>query len=392
MGGGAGGFFRDLRYALSIAFLYFGIFALIAICVWIGPPWAVALGFVIVGMFALWGLRRRKRVFSANLAVHPDVSDISPNLGRIMADLYQRAGVRPQDYPLYDFRTGAGADKSTAAFGNMAETPSAAVMDLGRPVLAVSAPLLALMDDEEERAVLAHEFVHLTEKHVYWCYIHGLFAGVVTWAGSLIQMAWFFSASAVAVGVSLAVGAAMWFYLRNFSADGFYLHDKPAVPDEIYKMRKKRSQIRIWARAVFTSALVMAMFNPPYLVIYAAVWALRWSAAIITRGVSRVTEYRADAGIVALGASPLSLMTALRKLSILQERALGAAAAQRGAGWRWRLLGTHPSLPHRLRHLSAVARRQGIAASEIKAAATDPIVIGEEHNYPLWLIQRMQAQ
>jgi len=391
MAGGAGGFFRDLRYALSIALLYFGIFALMAICARIGPTWAVALSFVFVGAWAMWGLRQRKRIFTSSLSVHPDVSDISPNLGRIMADLYARAGVNPADYPLYDFRTGEGAAKTATPFADMAEMPSAAVLDLGRSVLAVSAPLLALMDDEEERAVLAHEFVHLTEGHLYWRYIHNLFTAVTMWSCSLIQLSWFFSASSAAVVTAMSTGAGMWFLLRSFGADARVLQDKPAVPDDLYRQRKRRADGRIMSRAFFTGAVVMTIFNPPYLAIYVFTFCMRWVTAVITRGVSRVNEYRADAGIVALGASPLSLMTALRKLRILEERALGASALPQRS-WRWRLLGTHPNLKQRLRNLSAVARRLGVPEADIRIAATGPLHVGEEHRYPLWLVQRMQAQ
>ncbi|MDP2205244.1 MAG: M48 family metalloprotease [Alphaproteobacteria bacterium] len=390
---GAGGFFRDLRYILSIACLYFGIFAQLAICVWADPSWAVALGIVIVAISAMWALRSRKRLFVKNLSVHPDVSDISPNLGRIMADLYRRAGVRAQDYPLYDFRTAEGAEKTATPFGTEAAIPSAAVLNLGRSVLAVSVPLLALMDDEEERAVLAHEFIHLIEAHLYWRYIHNLFAGVVYWACVMIQMLWFFSASGGAIATSLAMGVAMWFILRNFSGDGFIIHHNPGMPDDVYLLRKANAASRIWRRTLLTASVIMAFFNPLYLAVYVFSLSMHWLAATITRAVSRVNEYRADAEVVTLGASPLSLMTALRKLRLLEERALGAAVVtKRQDSWRARLLGTHPSLKHRLRNLSAVARRQGIPAGEIKAAATGPIVIGEEHNYPLWLIQRMQAQ
>lgn len=391
MAGGAGGFFRDLHYALSIALLYFGIFALIAICFWIGPPWAVALGFVVIGLAALWGLSVRKLVANRKLSVHPDVSDISPNLGRIMAELYARAGVRPEDYPLYDFRTTEEAAKAVSPFGDLAAVPYAAVVDLGRPALAVSAPLLALMDDEEERAVLAHEFVHLIEGHLYWRYIHNLFAGVLSLSCSLIHVFWFFSASSAAVVVSIGVGLLMWFFLHIFSADGRFLEDKPAAADDIYRRRAKQARERIWLRVFLVVVLVMGAFNPPYLVIVAVTSVMRWVGSVMTRAVSRVVEYRADAGIVALGASPLSLITALRKLRILEERALGNVAVPQ-SGWRQRLLGTHPSLSHRLRHLSAVARREGIPVAEIKAAAKGPIVVGEEHRYPLWLVQRMQAQ
>lgn len=387
---------REVLYALRVSVYYFGILGLMAAVWHVAPPWVLALALVVVFGSAMLELGRRSKIFKNRLAVHPDTSDISPNLGKIMADLYARAGLNPADYPLYDFRregaapAAAGAKSATTMEG-MAELPTAAVLDLGRPVLAVSAPLLALMDDEEERAVLAHEFVHLRESHVYWRYVLQLFSSVVSWMLTLLCFVVFCAAGWQAAGIALAAGAVAWYAMRALQLPLPYAGKKQSQ----LSMAEKAEQNALWRRRTHAGTIaavaVMTFYNPAYLALHLASWALRVLMGVIVRGLSRTNEYRADAGIVTLGANPLSLMTALRKLDLLETRARGGAVQTRGR-WRYYLFATHPVLAQRLGALRRVAVRAGFGAAEIRVAAEGPLDVAEEHQYPLWLVQSMQAQ
>jgi len=389
---------RELVYALRVAVYYFGICGLLAACWYLAPPWVLPAALVIVCGSAMIDLGRRSRIFKSRLAVHPETSDISPNLGSIMADLYARAGLHPADYPLYDFRAQSGASvaddqKSATNMNGMAELPTAAVLELGRPVLAVSAPLLALMDDEEERAVLAHEFVHLTESHVYWRYALQLLSAVTGWMINLLRLVIFCAAGSKAVAVAAGAGLLGWLVMRTIQTPVPY-EGKKQSELSVHEKSYQRSLLQRRTRAAMICAIaVMAFYYPPYLAVHAAGWCLIVLMTVIVTGLSRTNEYRADAGIVGLGASPLSLMTALRKLDLLEGRARGTAHSRNKHGsWMQRLFGTHPALGLRLAGLARVARRAGFAEEQIRAAAEGPLTVDESHRYPLWLVQSMQAR
>jgi len=388
---------REVVYALRVAVYYFGICGLLAACWHVMPPWALPGALVIVCGASMLDLRRRSRIFKSRLAVHPDTSDISPNLGKIMADLYARAGLNPADYPLYDFRAQSAAavpdsHKSPTNMNGMAEIPTAAVLELGRPVLAVSAPLLALMDDEEERAVLAHEFVHLIESHVYWRYALQLLSSVAVWMLYLLQIAVFCAAGSKPAALALGAGVIGFLAMRALQTPLPFADKKQSdlsVHEKAYERLLLKRRLRI---AMICAFGVMAFYNPFFLAVYAASWLLIVLMAVIVTGLSRTNEYRADAGIIALGASPLALMTALRKLDVLEARARGNAGRLGKGSWRQRLLGTHPSLRLRLAGLARTAQRAGISAAQIRAAAENPLAVDESHRYPLWLVQSMQAR
>lgn len=392
-----GGAAAYLFYVFSVSLLYIALLCLIFFGFVIGPQWAPAAAFVVVGIYGFLGLRRRRAVWAKGLSVHPDVSDISPNLGAIMRDLYARSGLSPRDYPLYDFRAPASPDAGQEnapqeGLAAMAAVPSAAVLELGQPVLAVSTRLLALMDDEEERAVLAHECIHLTENHVYLSYIARMLAGVVLWMVTFIKIAWFFLADGhvLQIAFAAAVGVALVAIYSGWAGRGMlpveYLNgDKNKI-----SARRRVVYSRVMSYMTRAALIVMCLFHPVYFVIYALLEIIRYVALVVAYGVSRVNEYRADAEIVRLGASPLSMITALRKLTILEDRARGNG--RRPAAWRLRLFSTHPLTPQRLRALEKQAVRLGYAAAEIEKAVEGDIHIDSTHDYPLWLVQRMQQQ
>lgn len=390
-----------LWYVFSVSLLYIALLFLIAICFVIGPVWAPAAAFVVVGIYGFMGLKNRRAVLAKGLVEHPDVSDISPNLGVIMRDLYARSGLSPYDYPLYDFRvhaqdtpqnTNSKANWADDKLAALADVPNAAVLDLGQPVLAVSARLLALMDDEEERAILAHECVHLVEEHVYLFYIARLLSAVIAWAAVFIKIGWFFLASWHVLGIAFAAAtaAALVAVYSGWAGRGMmpvaYLNgDKKKI-----SARRKVVIGRVMTHMTQAALVVMCLFHPVYFVIYALMEIMRYFALVIAYGVSRVNEYRADAGIARLGANPLGMITGLRKLQMLEDRARGNG--RRVPQWRLRLFSTHPLTPQRLRVLEKQALRMGHSAAEVDKAARGDIHIDSTHDYPLWLVQRMQQQ
>jgi len=396
------GFFAGLHYYFCVVWYFAGMLALLFLATMIGPLWVVAAALLITGWLELRKTRKWRRLFQRNWAVHPDVSDISPNLGKIMAELYERSGIDPKKYPLYDFRLcekdrleeeqeedGSDIKKAANMLQGMSETYRASVLYSGRPILAVSAPMLALLDDEEERAVLAHELVHLREKHVYMGYMLRLLCSFVIWVATLARIVWFFAAGWEAAAYAVMAGISAGLIITRIIKAG-----KPE------QLSDRWGQLKTFIfYTVLVSVLTMAVFTPVYPLVYLATVLIVMAASTILRGLSRTSEYRADAGIADLGANPLAMMTALRRLQYLQDEAVRKAfltkrlEAKNFRNWAGKnLYATHPQLDDRLTRLEKIAKRLGYAQDEIRTAKSGHIEVDESHSYPSWMIRYMQAQ
>ncbi len=402
-------FFKTIHYIFCMFFYFAGMAALLVLIGTIGPLWTVAAGLLIAVWRQRRATRKMQRLFERNWAVHPDVSDISPNLGKIMADLYARSGVDPEKYPLYDLRlcdkdraehehaedpenpeNNDGVQKAVQALQRKSESYLAAVIYAGKPVLAVAAPLLAMLDDEEERAVLAHELVHLREKHIYTSYALTILCAAVIWAATLVRIAWFFAAgweAAVYAGMAgISAGLLIVRWIRKKGHWG--------------KTGGQWQQFKVFLTiSCIVSVLVMAVFMPLYPLIFFTSFLMQIAAWTILRGRSRTSEYRADAGIVDLGANPLAMMTALRRLQYLHDDAAEKAGARRRLNAptlrnrvRKNLYATHPPIDDRLTHLAKIARRHGYPEEDIRTAEYGSIEIDKTHSYPMWMIEYMRSQ
>lgn len=381
----------DTAYALRVSFYYLSIVFLLAAIWQVTAPWLVISAAVVMCGLALYALYQRRKIFSLRLTVHPDTSDISPYLGAILADLYERAGLSAAKYPLYDFRTEAvptppDSLKTTRNIFGMADLPTAVVMDFGKPVLAASAPLLALLSDEEEKAVLAHECVHLREGHLYWKYLLSLLAGVVSWALFGVQLVFFLAAEAMPLAVSLTLGALIACGIAALRPLVGVADDAPSSVKKSFRRHRLRRGLTIMTYASF---VIMAVFETSFLAVYAATFFVQKLVLIIAFGLSRTNEYRADAGIVTLGACPLAMITSLRKLMLLEARAKGLNRLPRHGLWHG-LYSTHPCSTLRIARLAEIAEKGGYLPREVSAAVNGALDVGEEHQYPAWLVKLMR--
>src|SRR5690606_16346800 len=80
-------------------------------------------------------------------------------------------------------------------FRTMGQTPNAAAMNLGKPVIMISQPLLQLLNNKEEKAVLAHEFAHAAARHQH-----------LRLPLSLVSTATKTAASLTVLGTAIAIG------------------------------------------------------------------------------------------------------------------------------------------------------------------------------------------
>lgn len=376
---------------LSFGGHYLAVGALVAGAALIAQPWMLAVAAGLVGT-SLLSLRAQRKVFEEYLAQHPETSVDAPRLGQTARELYAASGLKAENAPIYDFKVdqkkvdkqpNAFADSMGDLLGKQALTHNAAATNFGKPVIMISKPLLKLLDNAEEKAVLAHEFAHAAARHNQMALPLRLIAGVaastsaIAGLTAIVSMGWV--PILAAIGTSVAVSVAV--VVTNKS-----LFMKPKGTEtlrdrvEQKKVLEKRGRlIQLSSLAIFTAA------NVAYLPLWAAIRGITSSARVISGSLSRRMEFHADRGAVDLGANPLALVTALRKIETVHkqslEKAYGGSLPKKGFLARiWqRATITHPSTERRVRRLCDMARRKGYGEAEIKVAAEQPISIAPGH-------------
>ena len=175
------------------------------------------------------------------------------------------------------------------------------------------------------------------------------------------------------------------------------------LPDEYAvtpaaRLVKKQMQQRAARVGGFVTLAVVTAFNPVYPVVYAITKTIGAAAKFVTSAFSRSNEYQADRGAVELGANPLALISALRKMKAVQEVSLketfGDALPKPGklkTAWK-NANATHPTIPRRVARLADIAKKKGYDAAQIDAAVNSNIAIGPEHRMAPALIEKMLAR
>ncbi|MBU0860051.1 MAG: M48 family metalloprotease [Alphaproteobacteria bacterium] len=370
----------------------------------LASPWAIGASVLVVGGLSAFIIKKQKELMENDLIVHPDIHEHSPRLGEIVRDLYEKSGIKSEKYPVYDFRADRLKINSnnnainralSEAFNKMARTPNAAAFHLGKPVIMISEPLLKLLDDEEEKAVLAHEFAHAAAGHIHIGLPQKLVGGLAAAAGSLTLLGAMIGTGIA--GVASAIGAHMGsrIAILNGLKDGYLLKaddDDLSLPERVQK--KKIKTINTVLGTTLATG-VLTWFSPAYLPLFAGLKGLAMSQKFLNSTLSRSFEYQADRGATELGANPLALITALRKITIVNERSKNDAfdgnPPQVGKLTKiWRELhATHPTLERRMNALSDIAVKQGFSAAAINEARTAPIDLPATHNIPRHVIEEM---
>ncbi len=385
---------------LGVAFYCTATLLIFAASVFISQRWAACVALVYVGVNNLISLRAQKDHYENNLVKHPDVHKFSPNLGKIVADLYKVSGLDEKSSPIYDHRVDDKKKDRSGLYGQIgnliARTHNAAATDLGKPVIMISEPLLKLLDDPEEKAVLAHEFAHVVGHDPGTKLFQGLMARTAT-ITNICTMLW----ALWMAGWQGILGALVMLYLcfslvKRLHPDGRFLYVKKHAKLSAHDLVKRDGVMRIYgALCLIATMPVLTYFYHPYAQLFAATWCLSTSASLLTNAFSRSREYQADRGAIALGADPLALITGLRKIFILQER--GKTKAFEGKMpkinpliKRWKqLYSSHPPFHDRMMRLVAIARKQGAPSDLIQQSAAGRIELSADHDIPDDLIRQM---
>lgn len=394
------------RHVASAAVHYTATLGLLATTALVAPVWAIGAAVALVGGISYVAIKSQKKVFEENLLQHPDISVVSPNLGKIAKELYAASGLTATDFPIYDFRIDEKkiADKPEDVrnalreqFNSMADMHNAAAMNLGKPVIMISKPLLALLDDTEEKAVLAHEFAHAAAKHQHLAMPQKLLGAAIGLANGLTRIAAFLSAGWVGVPVAIVAGISTKIAAAKWGGKWSLLKKPDADLSMAERLEKKKAKQKMNVIGAVGTTVTASLFNPLYPFFYVATKAVSAATKVVSGAFSRSNEYQADRGAVELGASPLALITALRKMKAVQEVSLKEAfgtlpkAGTLTTAWK-NATATHPTIPRRTERLADIARKKGFTDAQIDLAVNGNVAIGPEHRMAPAMIEKMLAR
>lgn len=371
-----------------------------------GGPVGIAIAAAVTGGLSFWVLKEQKNHLENNLVKHPDVHKHSPNLGKMADELYKKTGLSETEHPIYDFRAdkskhekkGFLAEVFEEVFDTMGHTHNAAALHLGKPVIMISEPLLKLLDDPEEKAVLAHEFAHAAAHHTKLGLPQKLLGGLAVATNSMTMIgAWWatgFKGIIAGIGAKIVASAAAAGAMMLFDKDKV-LGKKDIWLDDEEESKKKKMTKAIKTVGSVASTLALTYFNPLYLGLWAASKTMAVANKLISSAYSRSMEYHADEGAVALGADPLALVTGLRKIEQVvkqsKEEYFGDRMPQKGElskAWA-RATASHPPTEKRVARLVEMAEKQGISKAKINAAAYGAITVSNDHNMSYDVIKQL---
>lgn len=392
----------NARHVLSAA-AHYGITAAIVAGAYIfAPVWALGAAAALTGGLFTLTFKKQKDLLENGMVRHPESHKFSPNLRKTVESLYKAAGINSKDYPIYDFRVddskakkGVLQDLFREMFNTAALVPNAAAMNIDKPIILISEPLLKLLDDDEEKAVLAHEFTHAAARHQHLGIPQRLLVGFAAFSSGLTSFGAMLATGWVAVLSSIAATSANAYAFRKLHPSGSLMLEKDGSLELRDLAKKKRLDRHIKIVSSVLSAGVLTYFSPVYLQILAAAKTLSISAKITNATFSRSMEYQADRGAVKLGANPLALITSLRKITTVIEKSQkeafdGYVPEKSYLLKKWETItASHPTLDRRIGRLSDIARKSGYSESAIEKATKGPLDIPANTNIPYDVIKQM---
>lgn len=378
------------HYSLSTSLLL-GASALASPWMLMGGAGAAA---VAVGLSSLLVTRG----FEQAMKGHPPRHKFSPNLQKMVDELYARSGLSQERNVVYDFAV--NPQKNTNIFSNVVDlvmqqimtTPNAMASHLTRPVIMISEPLLELLDDDEEYAVLAHEFAHACAQHSRLKLPSALLSATANVSAGLAVLTQMIAAGWMPLGLALGARA-----LSSNIKEQMKEHLPHDTLKELTFSRRVQKGIDVATKGI--NAGIFTYFSPAFLPVWLAARGIGFGSQLLSKTLSRSMEYQADRGAVLLGADPLAMIRAFRKLDAVGKQSLKEAwhpdplPEKRWAKKAWeRMMATHPTIKKRIGEMEEMARAQGYEAAQIEAAKTGPLNIPKTVRIPGEHIRAMVSQ
>ncbi len=439
-------YYKIKDYA-AVAGNYAQTFAIATGAAMLGANWTIAVGTGLSVAVLAASVKLSSNYLEKRLAAHPAEHIHSPNLKKMVDKLYGISGLKVDKNPVYDFKSAAKTKESIMdviigeTLEKAAAMPNAAASNINKPVIIISEPLLQLLTDDEEYAVLAHEFVHAGAQHQWATMPKNFLNSASAISNSLVSLTQFFAAGFVGIATSIAASAGVGYVLnkatsknnnaprslKNVIGDhvveagqGFasmagmrqvadkldQAHEsrkgkveKARTPEELLSRMRKKSLKQLATQV--TAVGTISAFNPLYLGVYAAVRTMNTGLLLSTKKLSRIFEFHADRNAVQIfDADPLALVTALRKINTLVERSQTNAngfsrkdvkISKLGSAWA-QMKATHPSVPERAEALSAIARKMGADEAAIDRAVNGDLDIANAPDLPLDVAEAIAMQ
>lgn len=403
-------FFSILTHYGATAGIVAGAFSL-------AQPWMLVTGALLAAALGAIAIKGSKALLEGDLEEHKPNHPHSPHLGDMVRLLYQRSGLGTQAQPVYSFRLKPSEERNPQekergekdkhllkdllreAFNKMANVPNAAASNLGKPIIMISEPLLELLNDDEEFAVLAHEFAHATARHQHLSLPQKLLT-----LSSQLSTFLALLATGLSTGILTFLGAGLVGNGVQKACRRFHPNkDLWAKDEETLSLSDLTTKKEADARRKFLSstavATVFTAANPYYASLFAAAAGLSFTGTVFEKSFSRSCEYQADRGAVQLGAHATDLITALRKIHLLMDRSKQNAWGEEPVSkpgtltrlWN-RINATHPTLENRIKRLESLARQAGAHEADILKAVKGPLDISHAPDVPYDTIKMLASR
>ncbi|MFN3827557.1 MAG: M48 family metallopeptidase [Micavibrio sp.] len=396
-----------LRNYIGIATHYSVMAGVAAAACALASPWVVG-GAALFSTGYFWAqIKGSKEIMEETLQPHPENHSRAPRLGQIARELYKASGLNADKWPIYDFRakditrhdSAEQADRKRE-INKMLQIsrfmPNAAALNLGKPVIMISEPLLELLNDDEEKAVLAHEFAHAGARHQHVTIPLKMTAAISRLTNQISLLTALFAGGVMTFlgGLGVTIGTAIVY--KKTHPD--YTSQKPETKEDREKSIRLNRNTN--ALAGLTGLAFFATVNPALAPLWASIMVLHKVSKVTEGGLSRSLEYQADKGAVKLGANPLALITSLRKLETLQERSIAKVFGGKenmpekdfiDRAWA-RAISTHPTTKQRVGRLTELARKHGYSKEEILHATQGPLDLSPNAYIPFETIHKMASR
>lgn len=373
----------------SFAFYFCAMCGILAGCAFLlGTELAGPVMFL-SAVWSCFGLWRQRSLMRSHLKQHDAAHEFSPNLRRIVDEVCAAAGRNPARVPVYDYSLNrpqgeVSPSKLRQLGGYLLSAKMHSAATTG-DMLLVSVPLLKLLDDDEEKAVFAHEMAHIVLKHAFlggllWIVRRMAYhVAMVYWMLAVWQGGW--AAVAVVVCVPFAVNLFVRARYPAWKKKG--------------KLTIEESSQRGWAGLVYIILYyplllgLLGWLAPGVIKAYLVLLLVTYAGGIVAGLASQSTERQADAGAVQLGGDPLAMAMALRKIVFLQQRAQQKLFERKSSSSSDGLLdayiqlyATHPRLEDRVEALCQTAYRSGMSWARMQEVRRGDINIPADHDIP----------
>ncbi len=251
-------------------------------------------------------------------------------------------------------------------FNDLAKMHGVNALPIDDAVVVVSKPLLDMMSNEENEALIAQEMAHVGAKHKRWSALQTLLSGIAMMSNSISVLIESFAKGVLLPVAASAASSITWFGVQVKKQQNPYKHDA-------IKQKNIDKKAGLAAKVVFLP--VMTYFNPMFLGIYAAAKTLSISAQMINLNFRRKNQYQADRNAVeVLDANPLALITAIRKLDFNKKENLGELPKKGWLSKTWKNLNkVRPSVEKRVEKLADMARKKDYEDNDINEAVCGEI-------------------